>query len=159
MKLFLFSGRAVRMLTTLCLLSAAVGCGGSIHPDYSQLGLVDVSGTVTLDGQPLSGAEVAFEAPDGTYSAGVTDSSGNFDLMFNTEKSGCLTGEKTVRIRMAGNPEGMGEAPDDAGNSDEGGKQKAAPGKIPAAYNKESTLKATVDADHTSFQFDLKSNP
>ncbi|QDV18382.1 hypothetical protein Pan153_30400 [Gimesia panareensis] len=159
MNLFLFHGRSVRLLATVCLLALITGCGGSIHPDYSQLDLVDVSGTVTLDGQPLSGAQVAFEAPDGTYSSGVTDSGGNFDLMFNTEKSGCLTGEKTVRIRMAGSPEGMGEAPDDEGNSDEGGKPKSATGKIPAQYNKESTLKATVDADHTTFQFDLKSKP
>lgn len=159
MKPFFFTGRAVRLLATLCLLGLATGCGGSIHPDYSQLDLVDVSGTVTLDGQPLSGAQVAFEAPDGTYSSGVTDASGNFDLMFNTEQSGCLTGEKVVRIKLTGSSEAMDEAPDDEGNSDEGVKKTATAGKIPAQYNKESTLKATVDADHTTFQFDLKSKP
>jgi hypothetical protein len=159
MKPFLSSGRIACQLLAVCLSVLATGCGGSIHPDYSNLDLVDVSGTVTLDGQPLAGAQVAFEAPDGTYSSGVTDASGNFDLMFNTEQSGCLTGEKVVRIKLAGSSETMDEAPDDEGNSDEGVKKTATAGKIPAQYNKDSTLKATVDADHTTFQFDLKSKP
>ena len=61
MKLFmLLSGRAVPLCLLSCLLLSA-GCGGSIEADYSKLDLVDVSGTVTLDGQPLSGATVVFE--------------------------------------------------------------------------------------------------
>ncbi|WP_291166755.1 carboxypeptidase-like regulatory domain-containing protein [Gimesia sp.] len=146
-------------LLPLCLFAGlllSAGCGGSINADYSQLDLVDVSGTVTLDGQPLSGATVAFEAADGTYSSGVTDAGGHYSLMFNTEKSGCLTGQKTVRIKFVTDseaPEGEAET--------EGAEQPstAASSKIPEQYNQKSTLTATVDADHTSFNFELKSRP
>lgn len=136
------------------LLILSVGCGGSINADYSNLDLVNVSGTVTLDGQPLPGATVAFEAPDGTYSSGVTDASGAFDLMFNTEKSGCLTGDKIVRIQFktdSENPDGESEA--------EGSTANQSSIKIPEQYNKKSTLEVTVDANHTTFEFDLKSKP
>lgn len=154
--LLVFSNSSVCLTATILLLTLAAGCGGSIHPDYSQLDLVDVSGTVTLDGEPLSGARVAFEAPDGTFSSGVTDAGGHFDLMFNTEKSGCLVGEKVVRVRLGGDS----EVPDDEESSEEGSTPPPAGAqKIPEQYNRKSTLKATVDADHTSFQFDLKSKP
>ena len=52
------------------------GCSHPLATDYSKLGLVDVSGRVTLDGDPLAGATVLFEADDQTYSYGRTDASG-----------------------------------------------------------------------------------
>ncbi|MCA9015337.1 MAG: carboxypeptidase regulatory-like domain-containing protein [Planctomycetaceae bacterium] len=151
MKLYGIDFRSV-LFFSLLILSA--GCGGSINADYSNLDLVDVSGTVTLDGQPLSGATVVFEAGDGTYSSGVTDDSGNFTLMFNTEKSGCLTGDKIVRIQFKTDSEN----PDEEAEG-EGGTSQQPKLKIPEQYNKKSTLQATVDANHTTFTFDLKSKP
>tara|TARA_R110002111_G_scaffold203713_2_gene268540 strand:- start:2209 stop:2682 length:474 start_codon:yes stop_codon:yes gene_type:complete len=145
-----------RVLFTVCLLALISGCGGSINADYSQLDLIDVSGTVTLDGQPLPGATVAFEASDGTFSSGVTDEGGHFNLMFNTEKSGCLTGDKTVRIKVGGDLENPDE---ESEGENEQGRQVGSQIVIPAQYNKKSTLEVTVDADHRSFEFDLKSNP
>ena len=156
MKLFMIVNRCSVSLCLLSCLLLAAGCGGSIDADYSKLDLVDVSGTVTLDGQPLSGATVAFEAPDRTFSSGVTDAGGNFTLMFNTEKSGCLTGQKTVRIKFVSDS----EAPE--GETEIEGAEKsstASAQKISEQYNTKSTLTATVDADHTSFNFDLKSKP
>jgi len=155
MQSFVFpAGNMLRVALSGCLLMLATGCGGSIKADYSNLDLVDASGTVTLDGQPLSGATVAFEANDGTFSSGVTDENGFFELMFNTEKSGCLAGDKTVRITVGGDPENPDEESeaegDTPGNSNT---------KIPAQYNKKSTLEVTVDAAHTTFDFDLKSKP
>ncbi|QDV48872.1 transthyretin-like family protein [Gimesia fumaroli] len=147
MKVRVFSPGFVLSLLMLC-----AGCGGSINADYSNLDLIDVSGKVTLDGQPLSGATVAFEAPDGTYSSGVTDESGAFTLMFNTEKSGCLTGDKIVRIQVKTDLENPDE------ESGEGSSNQPQ-SKIPERYNKKSTLEATVDANHTTFEFDLKSKP
>lgn len=148
-----------RQSLSLCFLSAlllSAGCGGSINADYSKLDLVEVSGTVTLDGQPLSGATVAFEAPDRTFSSGVTDASGHYTLMFNTEKSGCLTGQKTVRIKFVTDS----ETPEGETETEGAEKSPAASGqKVPEQYNQKSTLTATVDADHTSFNFDLKSKP
>lgn len=136
------------------MLVLSVGCGGSINADYSNLDLLDVSGTVTLDGKPLPGATVAFEARDKTYSSGITDENGEYDLLFNTEKSGCLPGDKIVRIQVKTDS----EAPE--GESDiEGDNGQQANVKVPEEYNKNSTLEVTVDANHTTFDFDLKSQP
>ncbi|QDT40746.1 hypothetical protein Pan241w_08040 [Gimesia alba] len=151
MKLSVFSPRCVLSLSLLIL---SAGCGGSINADYSKLDLLDVSGNVTLDGQPLSGATVAFEAPDGTFSSGVTDENGAFTLMFNTEKSGCLPGDKIVRIQVKTDAENPDEE-----SEGEGSTANQPQIKIPEQYNKKSTLEATVDANHTTFEFDLKSKP
>lgn len=155
MNLRLLSGFTVsRRLLLAGFLLCVAGCSQSVGTDYSQLDLVDVSGTVTLDGQPLSGVTVAFESPEGTFSYGVTDEAGKYNLMFNSEKSGCLTGEKTVRIRFVNDS----ESPDDGGDTEEGAAEVMdTPSQVPEQYNKQSTLKATVDADHTTFDFDLKS--
>ena len=63
-------------LVALCL----SGCGSS--EGYT---LVPVSGTITLDGQPLAGASVSFqrsggEATVGPGSGAVTDASGKYEL-------------------------------------------------------------------------------
>ncbi len=63
------------------------GCAGvKQSTDYSKLGLVTVSGTVFLEGQPLSGGSIYFESDDKTYSASNIDSSGQYSLRFNSEK-------------------------------------------------------------------------
>ncbi|WP_339736410.1 carboxypeptidase-like regulatory domain-containing protein [uncultured Gimesia sp.] len=151
MKRYRIDSRSVLFFSLLIL---TAGCGGSINADYSKLDLVDVSGTVTLDGQPLSGATVAFEAGDGTFSSGVTNESGDFKLMFNSEQSGCLTGDKTVRIQFKGDSENPDEE-----SEEEGGTSTQPQSIIPEQYNKKSTLKASVDSSHTTFEFDLKSKP
>lgn len=152
--LVVFSLIPPRLWLAGCFLILTTGCGGSINADYSQLDLVDVSGKVTLDGKPLAGATVAFEANDGTFSSGVTNDNGDFDLMFNTEKSGCLTGDKIVRIQFKGDSENPDEESEEEREVGQEFKSKI---KIPEQYNKKSNLEVTVDSDHTKFNFDLKS--
>jgi hypothetical protein len=64
---------------TAALLISAWGCGKK---------LVTTAGTVTLDGQPLEGAEVQFhpETPGGEYAHGRSGSDGAFRL--RTDKDG-----------------------------------------------------------------------
>lgn len=125
--------------------AAMVGCNGDRQPEYASLGLVDVSGKVTMDGAPLPNAKVAFENPeDKTYSVGKTDDSGAYRLMFNSEKSGCTPGKKIVRIT----PYMGSESDPDAEPSD---------AKIPARYGKKSELTADVDSSKRTFDFELKS--
>jgi hypothetical protein len=83
-----------RVVVLSCLVGLAVnfGCKQGWEADYSQLGLVEVSGRITLDGTPLADSTVIFECPDKTYSFGKTDGQGNYSLMFNTEQSGALPG-------------------------------------------------------------------
>lgn len=136
-----------------CAAALVSGCSDPLATDYSGLGLVEVSGTVTLDGDPLPGATVIFEADDQTYSFGRTDASGRYDLMFNSEKSGVIPGRKIVRITMGP----VGEEAD-AGEPEAGEDSPAPPDvAMPARYNERSELTADVSAERNEFDFDLLS--
>src|SRR5262245_4568186 len=87
----------MRYAVWMFLLGIALG-GCDEAPDYDSLELVEVSGKVTLDGQPLAGAAVRFEGPPGRFSSGTTDTQGMFRLMYDSNQAGCMPGEKTVRI-------------------------------------------------------------
>jgi len=101
------------------------------------LNLVDVSGTVTLDGQPLPGARVLFRPKQGRPSAGITDDVGHYKLQYTAEKPGALPGEHSVIITTA---------------SEESGKEV-----VPARYNVKSTLKVSVDPGQRTHDFALDS--
>lgn len=140
-------------LIVLCLgLVPALGCNQEVTPDYASLGLAEVSGTIRLDDQPLADANVMFEAPDGTFSSGRTNASGKYSLMFNSEQSGVMTGEKIVRIQL-GKTFSDGE--------DEGRDAEPLPAdsrELPRSYNIESHLAVTVNAGIQTIDFDLKSD-
>jgi hypothetical protein len=80
---------------------AIAGCSSDIVP---------VSGRVTLDGQPLSGATVTFqpvrdpsaEPPSAPGSVGVTDDQGNYELrLVDPDQAGALVGDHAVTISTA----------------------------------------------------------
>jgi hypothetical protein len=131
-----------------------VGCEGRM--DYESLGLVNVTGRVTMDGRPLSGVTVRFEGPPNRFADGKTDSDGKYVLMYDSNQAGCLPGEKVVRIMQGGVGEGSDEATPVEGPD---GRAAAATQTIPASYNRQSTLNANVSADNKMFDFDLKSSP
>lgn len=143
-----------------CLVAALVGCGGQ-NADYGQLGLVSISGTVTLDGEPVAGAAVYFYEPDESYCFGVTDAMGEYTMMLNSEKSGVTPGKKTVKISTASNPLGdAAESPEGemAEEEDPDAKAGGASEQIPACYNKDSKLEIDVSASDSSLDFELKSD-
>jgi hypothetical protein len=78
------------------------GCGGA-----SISGLVPVTGKVTLDGQPLSGAQVVFVPSGGTGRAAsaATDASGVYSLVTNTDK-GAMPGNYKVQVNYITRPDG-----------------------------------------------------
>lgn len=138
-------------------LSAVVllaGCGSRRHADYSGLELVEVRGTVTLDGKPLRGAQVVFEAADRTYSCGRTDAAGRYQLAFNSEKSGVPPGVKIVRIRTLG----AGDEDESAAPEGNDGSAASSGEMLPACYNSKSQLQVTVEGRSQTFNFDLKSD-
>lgn len=63
-----------RLVIPCLLMIVAVGCGGS------DVSTVDVSGTVTMDGKPLAGADVNF-VTEQFVGYGKTDAQGNFELV------------------------------------------------------------------------------
>jgi hypothetical protein len=126
---------------------ATAGCGRS--SGYAELGLVEVTGTVALDGKPLPNAKVSFEGDDKRSATGTTDAAGNYALMYDSQTRGTTPGKKTVRITVADVGEGGGAAEGVA----------AAKEPVPPRYNRQSELKADVSASNKTFNFDLKSAP
>lgn len=147
--------RQIRLLSLALASVAFAGCFG-VSTDYSKVDIAEVSGTVTLDGKPLSGVTILFEAPDRTTAFGTTDANGGYTLQFNTERSGVTPGPKVVRVRGGG----FGEEADAAEDSDEEGASPApvASAGVPPCYNRDSKLKATVASGSQTMNFDLKSD-
>src|SRR5215470_12572106 len=88
-----------RVITLACLLvSAAVvaGCG--------RAKAVKTTGVVTLDGQPVDGAEVKFipvDAAKGMLASGVTGSDGKFRLTTTNPNDGAIPGEYIVVVSLS----------------------------------------------------------
>lgn len=136
------------LLAGMCI----AGCGGGPRADYGKLDLSSVTGTVKLDGQPLAGVMVKFEDEEQRFSSGITDSAGQYRLMFNSEKSGVLPGPKVVRISSAA------AADPEASSEEDNPERPAAKENIPACYNKESKIAVDVKSGSQSFDFDLKAD-
>lgn len=121
-----------------------LGCGGVSGPE-----LAEVTGKVTLDGQPLAKVSLQFtpESPDGSPSYGVTDSDGAYELLFSNDRSGAMPGKHRVEI-LPVEPE-----TDDSGKLVEG----AVLVKIPVRYSQPGSLTADVQAGSNSIDFALDS--
>lgn len=154
---FLDAFKIVASLGLLLLITS--GCSTVPATDYGKLGLVEVSGTITLDGQPLADAVVTFEDPtSGQFSFGKTNSSGVYELQLDSEMWGVVPGPKLVRISTTRKILGLNS--DEEGGSEEGEEGPAAPRvveAVPEKYNTKSELQVTVSESETTFDFDLKS--
>lgn len=89
----------IAFLPVAALLVAATGCGAKQDGfDYQP-----VTGKVTMDGQPLAGATVAFipqsnALESGRPSTGMTDESGTFTLTSMGGQDGAVVGDHVVSI-------------------------------------------------------------
>ncbi len=132
------------------------GCGGL--GDRPELG--QVSGTVTLDGQPLAGVVVVFSPDQGRPSRGKTNQDGQFELSYLHKTPGAKVGRH--RVEIAPNEEGEEE---DAEETLNGGEEttdaqtprKNRPVKIPARYNTKTELEADVQPGLNQYNFRLES--
>ena len=125
---------------------ALSGCGPSgLQADYGKLELADVTGQVTLDGEPLSDAAIIFADEGGnTGSYGRTDGQGHYHMRYDSEQTGVKPGDKTVRISTS---QTLGE------------EETVGLERIPARYNKESELNRTVEPGSAqTFDFALESS-
>lgn len=121
------------------------GCFGG--DDGPELG--DVSGTVTLDGEPLAGATVTFtpvETDIGGPSIAQTDEDGYYELRFSISKFGAAVGEHVVQITTAGITE------------DADGNEVETPERVPARYNVQSELRYTVESGDNQIDILLESD-
>ena len=104
--------------------------------------LAPVTGTVTMDGQPVTNATISFASESGgQVSFGGIDASGKYELRYSGPHKGAMIGPNTVSISTrTDNPVG----PDWKD-------------PIPAKYNKKTELKADVKPGPNTIDFDLKS--
>lgn len=144
--------RKMRMIGALLALAALVGCGKEDGPK-----LVRVTGTVTLNGQPLSGAHVTFLPTGETRGTGAdakTNEEGVFELKARHRGPGTVAGTYKVVISKMVKKDGSDIGPDDATPPILAGASEILPGTYSSHAG--STLKATVPEEGGDLRFELK---
>ena len=137
-------------ISLLCVIFI-VGCSGGSNVDYSGLGLIKVTGVVTLNGVPLPDVTVLFESPDGQFSYGVTDEKGQYRLAYDSDTAGVTPGEKIIRISK----KPMSEEGDEFESEDEELSSTKQKETLPTKFNTKSDLKMTVPS--SSYDIELHS--
>lgn len=123
--------RFARAACGLLLLSVC-GCGTGDRPE-----LGEVTGTVTLDGQPLIGVIVMFTPDEGRPATGQTDAFGKYELVYRYGVNGAKIGPNTVSLVWPTGETGPA---------------------IPKEYGAESKVKVEVEPGDNVFDYDLKSD-
>jgi len=120
----------------------AAGCSQS--GDRPSIGAV--TGTVTLDGQPLAGAWVIFYPDGGRCSGGITDELGKYELLYLDDVKGAKVGHHKVVISTLMQPV---DSPDGVAKGE----------RVPRNYNSltSTTLEASVEPRSNIFDFPLES--
>jgi hypothetical protein len=124
----------------LAVLGIIIGCSAP-----SEISLGRVSGTVLLDGKPVSGATVEFTPDEGSTSYGITNSEGDYTLQFLRDRPGAVTGHHSVRITTYD------------WRTTEDGKKVEVLERVPVRYNRESTLTANVTSGFQTLNWELRS--
>jgi len=139
--------------------SCLCGCSATNSIDYGKVKLAQVSGTVSIDGQPLAGTVITFEDPaNGNFSFARTDSSGKYTLQFDSDVDGVTHGKKIVRLSTTRNILGLrGEESREEGEQPSENGEKPSKEAIPDCYNKDSKLTVEVTGS-AEISFDLKSD-
>ncbi len=131
---------AVGWLVVGASLFALVGCDGG-SPD-----LGTVTGTVTLDGEPLGGAEIVFQPETGRPSYGETDGQGRYELMFAPDQPGAQIGSHRVMISTFDVI------------LDEQDQATEIPERLPPRYHRDSELREDVAPGQNVINFELQSD-
>jgi hypothetical protein len=126
-----------------CALAALIVLMAGCNPEkVPRLG--KVTGTVTLEGQPVADARVLFEGaqPGEPPSVGKTDASGNYELYYSRGHKGATIGDHAVYIST------YEPATDD--------NPQVKKETIPTKYNGKSELKSTVKRGTNKMDFQLQ---
>jgi len=157
--------RASCVLLIMCLSVVICGCGSAAEKPEFASKLVPVTGTVTLNDQPLAGVMVIYQPAkgqaEGENAFGVTDESGKYTLHTSMvgqsmeDSQGAVPGQYKVFIQKLVLPDGspVGEDITDAEAEEKGARQL-----LPPKYSslEETQLTATVGPADTTNDFNLK---
>jgi hypothetical protein len=123
------------------------GCGGGVE-DQPEMGRV--TGTVTLDGDPLPNAHIAF-APlgdEGGTSTATANEDGYYELNYKRDIKGAVVGKHNVRVWTVADE---GDSIDEAT-----GRPIPKPEEVvPARYNEESTYEKEVEPGEQTIDLEL----
>lgn len=139
----------VAALALLAMVISIGGCGGGDGLDRQA-----VTGTVTLDGQPLETGLITFDPASATSETSTATEIVNGSYSFSTQ-TGPVPGEYRVVINSSGGEvfePPAGEAPGDSF-------LPVPEEKVPQKYNTQTTLTATVvSGSNESINFELTSD-
>lgn len=131
------------LCSLLLSLISTIGCGPRGDKD-----VVEVEGTVTLDGNPLPNATVLFIPGQSRPSGAMTDENGHYELNYTDRQKGARVGKNRVQITTAQGPSETADGTPIAAVSE----------SLPARYHANSELEFTVSADQANVaDFDLTS--
>lgn len=89
------SGRGIPCLVLMASLAVLAGC--------KEMKVAPVSGTITLDGEPLKKASVRFQPMGGGRpSMGFTDDNGRYELDYSMREAGAEVGQCQVFLSTGG---------------------------------------------------------
>jgi hypothetical protein len=138
-----FRARRAAIATIRCVCLVAIAAVGSVgcRPGYQNVS--PVTGRVTLDGVPLSEAQVMFLPTTGRPSTGETNAEGVYELVYTFKQKGAERGMHTVRVTTAHMRQDYTV-----------GKER-----VPKIYNEHSTLQKEVGQGRNTIDLDLVSSP
>lgn len=144
-------------MTVFCFAALlCIGCGGG--SDNAVPELMEVSGMVTLNGEPLTNASVIFTPQPGTQGnggVGVTDNNGKYTLLHKSNNPGIEPGKYDVTFSKWAMPDGS-PIPEGKTAADVEAKD-IIPEKFKTVTESGPRNIAEVKASGDTFNFDLKS--
>jgi len=150
-----------RLLLAWVMVAIIAGCSSGRPKTYQ------VTGTVTMKGEPVEGATVVFLPPEGaTYQAatGITDASGHFKLSSFAGDDGAQEGEYRIKVSKFNVKKPTKEEQERYISIEEerkmqfGDDKPAVPAKnlLPPKYNDETTSGLTYTVKRGSNMVELK---
>lgn len=113
-----------------CWLFSAAGCGSGDRPPLGR-----VTGTVTINGEPLSGVIVVFQPEEGRAAVAVTQADGSYEMSYVGGVKGAKVGPTNVSFAVP-----TGGSPSHP---------------IPPKYQGKTDLNIEVESGTNTFDFDL----
>lgn len=134
----------MRTFYTICLMGLALSSQGC-QSDEIELG--QVTGLVTVDGQPIESAQLEFTPTDGRMSIAQTDANGHYQLRYTSDRKGAMIGTHKVAVTTALQPVQEEGAPWTKGRKE----------LLPAKYHSQTELTAEVKPGSNEINFELTS--